>query len=195
MKTNNYFISFIVIALLLSACHSRSKDSSAIADSANQKQIALTDSANKAKKELKESASDFLVKSYESGLFEVQLSQMVETHGLDPDVKNLALSLVSAHTAINEKIAVIAATANFVLPTAVNAGHQKELQDISKKTGSDFDRKYIDMIISGHEKSIDSYKDAYKNLPESDTKTFAAETLPKIENHLAMAKKVKDRIK
>jgi hypothetical protein len=42
---------------------------------------------------------------------------------------------------------------------------------------------------------VDDYKDAYKNLGDGDTKTFAAETLPRIQDHLEMAKKVQDRIK
>jgi len=209
MKTNSKnYLSFGVLAIFisLSACHSGSKDSSAVADSANQKQIAQTDSANKArisssdssinaKKGLLEDASKFLVKSYESGMFEIQLSQLAATNALDTDVKNLAATLVTDHTAIDAKISAIAASANFILPIAVNADHQKDLQDMAKLTGADFDKKYINTIVDGHEKSVSNYKDAYKNLAASDTKTFAGETLPKIEDHLAMAKKVKDRIK
>jgi putative membrane protein len=209
MKTsfkNSLGFSALALFILLSACHSGSKDSAAVADSTNQKQIAQTDSANKAqvsssdsslkaKKGLLEDASKFLVKSYESGMYEIQLSQLAATNALDPDVKNLAATLVTAHTAINSQIGAIAASANFMLPSAINADHQKDLQDMAKLTGADFDKKYVNTIVDGHEKSVSSYKDAYKNLVASDTKTFAGETLPKIEDHLAMAKKVKDRIK
>jgi len=208
MKTNiKKYLTFSAIALfMLSACHSGTKDSTSVADSANQKQIALSDSANKAnlkisdsankaKKELLEDASKFLVKSYESGMYEIQLSQLVATNGLDADVKNLAASLVTAHTAINDKISAIAASANFVLPVALTADHQKDLQNMTKFTGADFDKKYINIIVSGHEKSVDNYKDAYKNLAPSDTKNLAGEILPKIEDHLAMAKQVQKRIK
>ena len=66
---------------------------------------------------------------------------------------------------------------------------------MGKLTGADFDKKYINAIVDGHEAAVSSYKDAYKNLSPGDTKTFAAETLPKIQDHLAMAKKVQDRIK
>jgi putative membrane protein len=209
MKTNSKnYLSLIVLAIFifLSACHSSSKDSSAVADSANQKQAARTDSANKAqvnssdssikaKKGLLDDASKFLVNSYESGMFEIQLSQLAATNALDADVKNLAATLVTGHTSINAKISAIAASDNFVLPVALNADHQKDLQDMAKLKGADFDKKYINTIVDGHEKSVSNYKDAYKNLAAGDTKTFAAETLPKIEDHLAMAKKVKDRIK
>jgi putative membrane protein len=205
LKKYLIFLPAVIVMVFLS-CHSKPKDSSAVADSANQKQIVKTDSANKAqqatsdstlnaKKGLQEDASKFLVKSYESGMYEIQLSQLAATNAVDQDVKNLAAMLVTDHTAINAKISAIAASANFVLPSAVNADHQKDLQDMGKLTGADFDKKYINTIVSGHEKSVSSYKDAYKNLSAGDTQTFAGETLPKIQDHLAMAKKVQDRIK
>ncbi|HEY2582479.1 MAG TPA: DUF4142 domain-containing protein [Mucilaginibacter sp.] len=209
MKTKflNYrAVLIIAIVTLITACHSGQKNSSAVADSANQKQIAKNDSANKAqvnasdsalkaKKTLQDDASKFLVKSYESGMYEIQLSQLAATRALEPDVKKLAADLIPAHTAINSKMRSIAAAANFVLPTAVDKDHQKDIDDMAKLSGAGFDKKYINTIVSGHEKSVNSYKDAYKNLSPGDTKTFAGETLPKIEDHLTMAKKVKDRIK
>lgn len=196
----------IALFVLSIGCHSGQKDSSAVADSANKAQIASTDSANKAQisssdssmkasKSLKQDASKFLVKSYESGIYEIQLSELAATNALDPDVKNLAVALIAGHQAIDSRISVIAASASFILPEAINADHQKALQDLGKLTGADFDKKYINTIISEHENAVGDYKDAYKNLSAGDTKTFAGETLPKIEDHLAMAKKVKDRIK
>lgn len=208
MKTTmlNYLSApFIAMLMLLSACHSH-KDSSEVADSANKKEIAKNDSANKAnikssdstvkaKKTLQDDASKFLVKSYESGMYEIELSKLAATNSLVADVKKLAADLVMAHTSINEKISAIAASANFVLPTAVNADHQKDLTDMAKLTGTEFDKKYVNTIISGHEKSVSNYKDAAKDLTVSDTKAFAQETLPKIEEHLSMAKTVKNKIK
>jgi putative membrane protein len=209
MKTN--FFSYLAVPvaalfMLAAACHSGQKNSSEVADSANQKQIARADSANKAeikasdstlkaKQTLQEGASKFLVKSYESGMFEMQLSQLAATHALEPEVKTLASDLIAAHTDINEKMKAIAVSANFILPVALDKDHQKDLDDMAKLNGADFDKKYINTIVDGHEKSVSNYKDAYKDLSPGDTKTFAGETLPKIEDHLAMAKKVKDRIK
>ena len=195
-----------VLSAAISGCHSGPKDSTAVADSANQKQIAATDSANKAgvshsdstlkaNKKLDEDASKFLVKNYEAGLYEIQLSQLAATNGLGADVKNLAANMVAAHTAINASMSAIAASANFVLPAAIDADHKKDFQDIGKLNAADFYKNYNNTIVDWHEKAESAYKDAYTNLSPVDTKDFAAATLPKIQNHLAMAKKVQDRIK
>jgi len=174
---------------------SANKSNIAAADSGNKSAIKTADSANKAKTELKEDASKFLVKSFESGLFEIQISQLAAAGALNPDVKNLAAQLVTAHKGINLKMLNIATDANFKLPGEINKDHADAVSKLEKLKGADFDKKYMDMIVSGHEKSVDNYKAAYKDLTASQTKTFAAETLPMIQDHLAMAKKVNDKIK
>jgi putative membrane protein len=208
MKTtikNYLFAAPLMVLLWLAACNGNRKNSSEVADSANQKFIAKADSANKvqehkddsalrANKDVMKDASKFLVKWYESGMYELQLSQLAATNALDADVKNLAVTFVNDHKAINTKIESIASHNNFVLPTSVNADHQRDLRDITKLTGADFDKKYVNTIISAHDESVDSYKNAYKNLAAGDTKTFAGQALPAIEDHLTMAKKVAGRI-
>jgi putative membrane protein len=195
----------LVMLLYLTACHTNQKNSVDVADSANQKFIAKTDSANKAQernadsairanKDVMRDASKFLVKWYELGMYELQLSQLAATNGLDADVKNLAATLVKDHRDINTNIQSIASNNNFVLPTNLNIDHQRTLQDITKLNGADFDKKYINTIINAHEESVDSYKDAYKNLAAGDTKNFAGQALPALEDHLSMAKKVAKRI-
>jgi putative membrane protein len=195
----------LLMLVCLTACHTNQKNSVDVADSANQKFIAKTDSANRAQernadsairanKDVMRDASKFLVKWYELGMYELQLSQLAATSGLDADVKNLAATLVKDHRDINTNIQSIASNNNFVLPTNLNIDHQRAIQDITKLNGADFDKKYINTIINAHEESVDSYKDAYKNLAAGDTKNFAGQALPALEDHLSMAKKVAKRI-
>jgi len=209
MKTNIFtlFVALcMVVVLFLIACNSDKKDSSLVPDSPKQKQIGLIDSANKANLnnsvstvkppiDPKKDTLKFLTNSYELNLFEIQLSRLAETNALDPDVKNLALTIVAAHIGINAKISAITAAVNFTLPALSSATHQQELLEISKITGSSFDLRYTNAIISILEKSIVNYKNAYKNLPEGDTKTLAGEALIKIEDQFNSAKKISHRLK
>jgi putative membrane protein len=209
MKTKSlqrFAFPLIIVLVSIAGCHSGRRNSISVADSANQKEIAKRDSANKvqasradssilANKKLSEDESKFLVKSYEDGMYELGLAQLAAKNGLDADVKDLAAELVTAHSTINLKIRQIAATANFVLPAAIDADHQNDMQDLRKLRGADFDEKYINLIVDDYEDAVDDYKDAYKNLADGVVRTFAAETLPRFQDHLEMAKKVQDRIK
>ncbi len=209
MKTQvlqRFAFPFIIVLVSMGGCHSGRRNSISVADSANQKEITKRDSANKvqasradslvlANKKLSEDESKFLVKSYEDGMYELHLAQLAAKNGLDADVKNVAAELVAAHSTINLKIRQIAATADFVLPAAVDADHQNDMQDLKKLRGADFDEKYINLIVDDYGDAVDDYKDAYKDLGDGVVRTFAAETLPRIQDYLEAAKKVQDRIK
>jgi putative membrane protein len=208
----------ILSASAFSACTNTSKNNASYAaDSANKAQIEKTDSANtelaakkdsgnnealnkadsanKAKKELKEDASKFLVTSYESSMFEIELGESAIKHATNPAVKKFAADLIPSHKDINGKMQTIAFDANFKLPGGIDSGHAKDLTDLEKLKGADYDKKFMDMIVSGHEKSAANYKKAYSDLSAGETKEFAGKTFPIINGHLETAKKIKTALK
>jgi putative membrane protein len=164
-------------------------------DSGNKEALKKADSTNKAVKEIKEDASKFLVKSYELGMFEIEVSQMAATHAANAEVKRLATNLIASHKDINTKMQAIAFDANYKLPGGIDSDHAKDLNNLDKVKGADFDKKYMDMIVSGHENLTAAYKKAFSDLSAGETKEFAGKTFPLINNHLEIAKKLKDKIK
>lgn len=221
MKTpiKNYLTgAAIVVALMLSACsNTKTNNASYAADSANKAKIATTDTAKidsiakvdsnnkkveskayaaiKKNKELKEDEAAFLVKSYEGGMFEIELAELAASHAANAGVKQLAAQLITAHKAFNTQMLNIAFNATYKLPGGIDSDHAKDLNNLDKLKGADFDKKLMDMIVSAHQKSADAYSDASKKLADGETKTYAAQTLPKIQEHLTMAKKLKDGLK
>lgn len=221
MKTliKNYIAgAAILVVAALSACtNTKSNNASYAADSANKAKIATTDTAKidsiaqvdsnnkkaetkaneaiKEKKKLMENEAAFLVKSYEGGLFEIELAELAASHAANADVKQLATQLIAAHKAFNSQMLSIAFNATYTLPGGIDSDHAKDLTNLDKLKGNDFDKKFMDMIVSTHQKSVDAYSDASKKLAAGETKSYAAQTLPKIQGHLAMAKKLKDRLK
>jgi len=188
--------------LVFAACNSGTKNASDKADSANKAATDQADSVNKVAvaaadsvNTLRDDASEFLVKSYESGMFEIQLSQLAATNSSNADVKGFASQLVSAHKAMNDQMLKIAMDAHYKLPGGIDGDHAKALDEMGKVKGTDFDKKYMDAMVDGHEKSVKNYNDAADKLPAGATKNYAATTLPKIKEHLAMAKKLKNEIK
>lgn len=221
MKTpvKNYIAgAAILVVAALSACsNTQSNNASYAADSANKAKIDTIDSAKidsiaqvdsnnkkveakaydaiKEKKKLKEDEAAFLVKSYESGLFEIELAESAASRAANTGIKQLATQLIAAHKAFNAQMLNIAFNATYTLPGGIDSGHAKDLTNLDKLKGNDFDKKFMDMVVSAHEKSVDVYTDASKKLANGETKNYAAQTLPKIKAHLAMAKKLKDSIK
>jgi putative membrane protein len=221
MKTpiKNYIAgATILVVAALSACtNTKTNNASYAADSANKAKIDTIDSAKidsiaqvdsnnkkaekkayeaiKEKRKLKEDETGFLVKSYESGLYEIELAELAASHAANAGVKQLATQLITAHKASDAQMLTIAFNATYKLPGGIDSEHAKDLNNLDKLKGKDFDKKFIDEVIDTHQKSVDAYSDASKKLAEGETRSYAAQTLPKIQGHLAMAKKLKDRLK
>jgi putative membrane protein len=77
------------------------------------------------------------------------------------------------------------------LPTALDATHQKMLDDLRAKSGKDFDRSYDQMQVKGHEDAVALFEAYAKSGDNPELKSWAGKTLPHLKEHLSMAEKLK----
>jgi putative membrane protein len=52
----------------------------------------------------------------------------------------------------------------------------------------------MNLMVEDHEEDVDLFKKASDETKDAELKAFAAKTLPKLENHLQMAKQTKDSV-
>jgi putative membrane protein len=69
------------------------------------------------------------------------------------------------HTAAGNKLRDIAAAENISFPSAMNAEHQGHVDMFKGKTGADFDKAYMDMMVEGHTGMVDKFKEAIASNP------------------------------
>ena len=70
----------------------------------------------------------------------------------------------------------------------MNDNDQKMYDDIKHKTGSDFDKSYINMMVMGHEEVLKAFQKESTEGKDADISSFAAKTIPTIQKHLDAAK-------
>lgn len=126
-----------------------------------------------------------------SGMFEVQVSQLAATKATDPQVKSYASMLVDHHTAANNALVKIANARGVELPAAPKRSLRKDIEKLGKKNGDAFDREYVREVgIEAHEKDIKLFQKAGKDVKDPELKAFIDQTLPKLQEHLAQARKL-----
>jgi putative membrane protein len=103
--------------------------------------------------------------------------------------------MVTDHGKANDELMAIAKSKNITLPAAVDADHQKKIDGLSKKTGKDFDKAYVDAMIDGHKRTLDLMNDEAKNGKDVDLKAFAVKTAPTVQMHLDAINKIHDSMK
>jgi len=65
-----------------------------------------------------------------------------------------------------------------VLPTALDAEHQKLLDDLKAKNGKDFDQSYDQAQLKGHRDAVALFEAYAKGGDDAELKGWAGQTLP-----------------
>jgi putative membrane protein len=77
------------------------------------------------------------------------------------------------------------------LPTALDAQHQKMLDELKAKSGKDFDKRYDQVQVKAHQDAVALFEAYARGGDNPDLKSWAAQTLPHLKEHLSMARKLK----
>ncbi|RYU96432.1 DUF4142 domain-containing protein [Emticicia agri] len=191
MKTKSILLgSAIVFTLGMASCNSNtSEDSKDSTEQVNNEAIeatAPTDSVASAQKD----DAEMVVDLASGGMFEVELAKVAVQKATSSEVKSFAQMMIDDHTKANNELKSLAESKNIVLPTTLSDKHQKDLNDVSEKTGKDFDRKYMDVMVEDHKKDIDKFEKLADKGNDADLKAFASKTLPTLNHHKEEADRI-----
>jgi hypothetical protein len=62
------------------------------------------------------------------------------------------------------------------------------MDKLQSQSGAEFDKNFVRMAFKGHKKSISEFEKARTDIDDPEIKSFIDESLPKLRNHLQMAK-------
>ena len=147
------------------------------------------------KKDAKLSGGDrsFVDKAMKDGNTEVELGKLVQSKAQGEAAKKFAQRMVDDHTKAGEELKGIIGKVGY---TPEKAGpDQKMIKALSGKSAARFDHEYAEMMVKDHEKAVKLFKKQSEKGDNADLKQFAAKTLPTLEEHLKMAKELKEQTK
>ena len=168
-------------------------------ESANESNEVKQDSAEKTSGEatapVSEEDSKFAVMAASGGMMEVQLGELAQQKAASQRVKDFGAMMVRDHTKANDELKNLAGMKNITVPPAPGEDHMDQITNLSKKSGREFDREYMKMMVDDHQEDIDEFEKCSNNSKDADLKAFAAKTLPVLRTHLDSAKAINDALK
>ena len=141
-----------------------------------------------AKSALSRSERRFIEKAQQGGMEEVEKSKLAAEKAQNARVKELAKRLVDDHSKANAELSKLASAKGVTPPAAIDAGHQRKMERMAKKTGAEFDREYMSDMVDDHQKDVGDHRSMAKSAKDADGRTYAATMLPTLEQHLQMVK-------
>ena len=183
-----------ISSLLFAACFFALVSCATKTDQEDSKEVAEEQNEAKFDDTNLDDDTEFAVAAADGSMFEVQLGQLALTKASSPKVKEFAQSMVDDHTKANEELKSLAQTKNITLPSTISEEKQKDYDKLAEKSGADFDKAYSEFMVKDHKDDVDQFKKAAEKCEDAEIKSWAAEKLPVLENHLSMAESLEDAV-
>lgn len=182
-----FYLSAIVAGFTFQACNNQqsSNDSVDSAEAINDSTLAHSG----------DHSSDFLIETASGGLMEVELGKLAQSNASSQRVKNFASMMVTDHTKANNELMALAQSKNITLPATMGEDHQEMMNDLKGKTGAEFDKAYMEMMVEDHKEDIENFEEASEDTKDADVSAFASKTLPVLKMHADSAKAIHEAVK
>ena len=181
-------------ALSLAACGPKADETKGAATPAEQ---AATPDANPAvtvPTMADETKADvFAMKAAEIDMFEIEAAKLAAKRSTNAEVKAFAKMMETGHMKTSDglKAAIAASGAAITLPMALSKDMQDDLDDLTKASNEDFDKKYADSQVDAHQAALNLLQRYAQDGDTAAIKAFAAATAPTVQEHLNKAEGLK----
>lgn len=178
------------MALALGACNKKPDEAAMGAPDANPSATIPTPADEAA-------APDFVNKAAVSDMFEVESSKIALERTKNSGIKAFAQMMVDAHTRTTEDLKAAIAGSGLAItpPTALPDDKMSALADLRSASADDFDKKYMDAQVDGHQAALDLMTRYAQDGDNASLKAAATATAPIVQQHLDKAKALRDSLK
>jgi putative membrane protein len=137
---------------------------------------------------------NFVNGALEGDLTEIKASQLAKSHSQNPRVIRFAQMMIVDHTNADAKLKKIARDNLVSGEDVVSVTHSKMISKLSTKSGADFDKSYMAMMVNDHENAVKLFEGA-TGAENGTVQNFVKKTLPIIQMHLDSAKAIDKALK
>jgi len=143
--------------------------------------------------------ANFMAQLATVNTLEIQQGTLARDRATNPQVKEFARMMVTDHTKLNQQGARVAFRLDITTKPGDRAEDMNEdakdaTSDLTDATGSDFDKKYMDMQVEEHQKTLDMLNNAKGATTEQDLLTVIDGTIPVVQRHLDRAKQLQQML-
>jgi putative membrane protein len=137
----------------------------------------------------------FIEKATIGNMAEVKLGKLAQEQGSSQAVRDFGARMVQDHTKANAELQKVATAKGVTVPGTIDKAAQSDYDKLAKKSGADFDKAYVNGMVSDHKTDIAEFQKEVKSGKDADLQAFASKTLPTLEDHLKMIQGIKDSMK
>ncbi len=165
----------MLLTLSLQSCNNTKQD--------NSKEIAEEQNEAKFANE-KENDAEFLVSAAAINLEEIELGKLAQTRATTAEVRDLGKMMETEHSKASSDLQALAESKQISIPTTLTDAGLKAQKDLMDTDAKDFDKEYVDKMVSGHKDAISQYEDASSDANDPEIRDWASSMVPVLREHL-----------
>ena len=141
-------------------------------------------------------ATDFVQNAAAGDMFEIASSKLALQRSHNADIKGFAHMMITDHTKTTAGLKAAIAKSGLAIspPADMPADKQAMLQDLQNAPASDFDKKYMDDQVAGHQAALDLMSRYANDGTVPALQEAAKKTGPLVQMHLDKAKALRRQL-
>jgi len=140
-------------------------------------------------------AQDFAQNAAASDMFEIASSKVALQRSHNPRIKAFATMMVADHTKTTAALkAAVAKSGQDLMPASMPDDKQAQLQDLQTVAAANFDKKYMDDQVNGHQAALDLMSRYANDGRVPALQDVAKKTGPLVQTHLDKAKALRQQL-
>ncbi len=136
----------------------------------------------------------FLATASQSDVNEIKLSELAEQKATNPAVKAFATKMVSEHKKMSASMKPFAESWGLTAPTDLDEDHKSDYAKLNGLSGADFDKEYMDLMVSDHSKALDLFTDEAKDTKDKKFRAVVLKGKTMVAAHKNMAYDLKKKL-
>jgi putative membrane protein len=137
----------------------------------------------------------FMTQALRDNMAEVELGKLASEKASNDSVKQFGKRMVDDHGKAVDELKTLAADKGVTAPTDLDATHKKLHDRLSKLSGAEFDRVYVDEMVKDHRKDVKAFQQEADKAKDPDLKSWASKTLPTLQDHMKTVEDVQTQVK
>ena len=132
---------------------------------------------------------EFALEAGRGGAAEVEIARVAAARATRKEVRDFAQRLVDDHGKANVELQNLAKQRDVALTTTLDPLHQTVLDQLKTMSGASIDDTFLTAMVKDHTAASQLFERG-QQATDPDLKAFAQRTLPTIQQHLEMAKRL-----
>jgi putative membrane protein len=121
---------------------------------------------------------------------EIRLGVLAVTKAEQPATKAFGRFMAQDHIELESQLAALVNAEHVEVPNGIGQEGRQMMQKLQSLNGLQFDREYMQGMVQGHTKVIQRFEEAASKAQNPSVRRLAAESLPILQQHLALAQAV-----